>query len=254
MRHLRRPSYAAVVAHLALAVALSTGAAAAVVITGANVRNGSLTGADIKAKSLTGGNIANGTLSGAELKKHSVAVDRLSGMVPVDTSKYYDKTQSDSRFLGVNATAATAASAVTAANAANAALLGGLDPSAFARGKATFYSTSVTFPFGTNFAVILKVPGFATVHTLGCSAGDASVQVDNADFTTPGAVWYERQDFLTGLFGGTGWGSVTSGHGTVTWSAFTLTRAPGAGVAQIQAHGAVTNGACSYAITAVVSG
>jgi hypothetical protein len=59
---MRRPSYASVVATLALAVALGGTSYAAVKITGKDVKNGSLTGKD--------------------LKKRSVPLDRLSGSLP----------------------------------------------------------------------------------------------------------------------------------------------------------------------------
>jgi hypothetical protein len=100
---MRRPSYATIVAHVALVVALSTGATAAVLVTGNNVKDGSLTGADVKdgsltrvdlkAGALTAGNLKPGTLTGAQVKKHSIPVDRLSGKVPVDTTNLYDKAQ-----------------------------------------------------------------------------------------------------------------------------------------------------------------
>lgn len=256
---LHRPSYAAVVAHLALAVALSTGAAAAVVITGANVKNGTLTSVDIKARSLTAGNIATGTLTGKQIKKASVPADRLSGPVPVDTTKVYDKAQSDARFLGIGGTAANAVNATSATNAAsaanadNAAKLGGLDASAFAKGNATFSSVTTAVPLDVSGDVeLIRVPGFARVTVLGCTSSDASVQVNNLDPSTAGQIWHERPDFLGGIFSGTGWGSVTSSHGTTVWTNFTLTRAPGAGVAQIQMRGAVAGGVCIYVISAEV--
>jgi hypothetical protein len=56
-RFLRVPSPAIVVAVIALAVALGGSAYAAIVITGKNVRNGTLTGADIKGRSIEGTDI-----------------------------------------------------------------------------------------------------------------------------------------------------------------------------------------------------
>jgi hypothetical protein len=57
-RFMRLPSPALVIAVLALAVALGGTAYAAIVVTGKNVRNGTLTGADIKSRSLQGTDIA----------------------------------------------------------------------------------------------------------------------------------------------------------------------------------------------------
>jgi len=60
LRHLRRNA----VAYLALFVALGgTSFAAAAVITGKNVKNGSLTGKDVKNSSLTGGDVKNESLT-----------------------------------------------------------------------------------------------------------------------------------------------------------------------------------------------
>jgi hypothetical protein len=65
-----RPTYASVVATLALVVALGGTSYAAVKITGKDVKNGSLSGKDVKDASLTGN----------DLKKQSVPLDRLSSL------------------------------------------------------------------------------------------------------------------------------------------------------------------------------
>jgi hypothetical protein len=57
-RFLRVPSPAMVVAVIALAVALGGSAYAAIVVTGKNIRNGTITGADLKNRSLEGTKIA----------------------------------------------------------------------------------------------------------------------------------------------------------------------------------------------------
>jgi hypothetical protein len=59
---MRRPSPAMVVAMVALFVALGGGAAAGIVITGADIQNGSITSVDIK----------NGTVQGRDIKNNSV--------------------------------------------------------------------------------------------------------------------------------------------------------------------------------------
>ncbi len=69
---MRRPTYANVVATLALVVALGGTSYAAVQVTGKDVKNGSLSGKDVK----------NSSLTGKDLKKRSVPLDRLSGTLP----------------------------------------------------------------------------------------------------------------------------------------------------------------------------
>jgi len=63
-----RLSYANVMASLALFVALGGTSYAAVTITGKNVKNRSLTGADVRSSSLTGKQIKNGSLSQVEFR------------------------------------------------------------------------------------------------------------------------------------------------------------------------------------------
>lgn len=73
MRYLRRLGFSNVVATLALFFALSGTAVAGahLWITGANVKNHSLTGADIKSGSLTGVVVKNHSLTGADVKNGS---------------------------------------------------------------------------------------------------------------------------------------------------------------------------------------
>jgi hypothetical protein len=66
----RRPSPATVIALVALFVALGGTSYAALVITGRNVRNGSLTGADVKTNSLTGVDIRG--IHGADVSTNSL--------------------------------------------------------------------------------------------------------------------------------------------------------------------------------------
>jgi hypothetical protein len=68
----RRPTYAGVTATLALFVALGGSSYAAVTITSANVRNGTLTGSDIKNESIKSRDVDNGALTGSDLKTGSV--------------------------------------------------------------------------------------------------------------------------------------------------------------------------------------
>jgi hypothetical protein len=57
---------------LALFVALGGTSYAAITITGGNVRNGTLTGSDLKNESVKGADVDNGTLTGSDLKSESV--------------------------------------------------------------------------------------------------------------------------------------------------------------------------------------
>jgi len=65
--HIRRPRASLVIASLALFVALGGSATAATLITGAKVKNGTITGKDIKGSSLTGAKVKNGSLSSSDL-------------------------------------------------------------------------------------------------------------------------------------------------------------------------------------------
>ncbi len=78
-KYVRLPSPAMAVALLALFTALSASAYAATVITGKNVRNGSLTGADIQSKSIAGTDIKDGALAARDIKAGSLTADRFAG-------------------------------------------------------------------------------------------------------------------------------------------------------------------------------
>ena len=78
LHHLRRNA----VAYLALFVALGgTSFAAATLITGKNVKNGSLTGADVKNSSLTGTDVKNSSLTGTDVKNKSLGPGDFNGSV-----------------------------------------------------------------------------------------------------------------------------------------------------------------------------
>ena len=64
----RRVSYANVMATVAVFIALGGSSYAAVMVTGKNVKNGSLTGADVKNSSLTGGDVKNASLTPSDFK------------------------------------------------------------------------------------------------------------------------------------------------------------------------------------------
>lgn len=65
--HIRRPRASIVIASLALFIALGGSATAATLITGAKVKNGTITGQDVKGSSLTGAKVKNGSLGAADL-------------------------------------------------------------------------------------------------------------------------------------------------------------------------------------------
>jgi hypothetical protein len=180
-----------VVATLALFVALGGSSYAAVAITGKDVRDNSLTGADVKNHSLTGVDVKNRSLTGKNIRPGSLTAGAFKrGQLPagspgpagprglpglrgapgpkgergekgeqgakgdtgtVDTSNFYDKAQSDARFLAVNGTAA------------NAQTLDGLDSSAFARGDAQHSFGNVGFIVRGTFTV-LAIPGVGTIQ------------------------------------------------------------------------------------------
>jgi hypothetical protein len=67
-----RSTTALMVAILALVVALSTSATAALLITGGQIKNGTITKKDVKKDSLTGKQVKNKSIAGKDLKKNAV--------------------------------------------------------------------------------------------------------------------------------------------------------------------------------------
>src|SRR4051794_36823991 len=109
-RVLRRPSPSMLVALLALFVALGGTSMAAIVITGKNVKNGSLTGTDIKNGSLHSSDVAG--LKGADLAANALSGKQIaeSTLGPVPSAHTADSA----------VRALTAAAADRAAQATNA--------------------------------------------------------------------------------------------------------------------------------------
>jgi hypothetical protein len=119
-----RLSYANVMATIAVFIALGGTSYAAITITGKNVKNGSLTGVDIKNNSLAGADVRRETLKSDDVRNGSLlARDFKSGELPqgpkgdkgdkgdtgtVDTSNFYEKSQSDARYLAKAGKAADA--------------------------------------------------------------------------------------------------------------------------------------------------
>ena len=69
--HIRRPRASTVIASLALFVALGGSATAATLITGAKVKDGTITAKDLKSSAVTGSKVKNGSLSSSDLSKSS---------------------------------------------------------------------------------------------------------------------------------------------------------------------------------------
>jgi hypothetical protein len=80
----RRPSPATVISLVALFVALGGTSYAAIVITGGNVRNGSLTGADIRTNSVTGRDITR--LRGVDVRNNALSGADIQGIRGVDVN------------------------------------------------------------------------------------------------------------------------------------------------------------------------
>jgi hypothetical protein len=122
-RRIPRPSAALVVAIVALFMALGGTSYAALKITGKNVENGTLTGADVKNKSLEEKELKPDTLTGSRIN------ESMLGTVPH---------------------AANADSATTAAKAADADTLGGLPATEFMRNVPRSFEANISA--ATNFA------------------------------------------------------------------------------------------------------
>jgi hypothetical protein len=71
--HIRRPRASIVIASLALFVALGGSATAATLITGSQIKNGTIAGKDLKNSSVTGAKVKNGSLSSSDLSASAKA-------------------------------------------------------------------------------------------------------------------------------------------------------------------------------------
>lgn len=72
-RILPRPTYANVMATIAVVMSMAGTSYAAVILTGANIKDGTLTSADVKDGSLRGSDVANGSLNGSKIADGSVS-------------------------------------------------------------------------------------------------------------------------------------------------------------------------------------
>jgi hypothetical protein len=231
----RRPSYAAVVAHLALAVALSGGAMAAATVTGANIKVGTVTGKAIK----------DGSLTGADLKKHSISLDRLSKSLPL---QYWSRKQSDARYLAAGGTAASAltagqaANATNATNATNAAQLGGHPAAAY--GTTTFGTFHLEqAPGGISSPIFTS--GNVTVSANFCGAAGLGFSLSSSD---PDAIGWISLNGDKPSFVSNG-AEVGETHGYPQMMTLHLIRGTGAATitTDVTGYAAVNAGGCTYA-------
>jgi hypothetical protein len=137
-RRIPRPSPALLVAIVALFMALGGTSYAALKITGKNVQNSSLTGADFKNKSLKEKELKPNTLTGSRINEATL------GTVPSATN------------------AENAINAQTAAKAADADKIGGLAPTDLMLSKPRAYESSIAasnnFPTGSTRATLTDLP------------------------------------------------------------------------------------------------
>ncbi len=238
---MRRPSYAAIVAHIALAVALSGGAMAAVTINGSTLKPGTVTGAAIK----------NGSLTGLDLKKNSVSLDRLSKSLPL---QYWSRNQADARYLPIGGTAASAltatsatnatnaVNAVNAANAANAAQLGGHPAASY--GTTVFGTVHVETTAG-GIAVPIYSNGNVTVSANYCGGAGLGFTVTSAD---PAAIGWASFNGDSPQFVSNG-AVIGETHGAPQMMTLHLLRTVGATttVTDLTAYAVVNAPGCTYA-------
>lgn len=173
-------SYANVMATIAIFIALGGSSYAAITITGKNVKNNSLTGADIKNNSLRGNDIGAEAVNSDDVKNGALlAVDFKSGQLPqgpkgdkgetgakgetgtVDTSSFYDKAQSDARYLA------------TTGKAADADKLDGLDSTAFL-GQSGALTARINDPAVDSTDNGIAVLSYGAVSGLSAATGDVS--------------------------------------------------------------------------------
>lgn len=171
-----------IVAIIALVVATTgAGTAATVLLTGKQIKDGTITGADVKNSSLAGIDVKNSSLTGADVKDKSLTAADFNGSVQgpkgdtgpqgppgaPDTTQFYNKTESDGRFLPL------------AGKAADADKLDGRDGSGYIQGTGgmSFHTANVAA-----FAPTVDLATIAGVGRLraGCTlTTEATVQLVN---------------------------------------------------------------------------
>jgi hypothetical protein len=167
-RRVPRPSVALVIAFVALFAALGGTGYAALKVTGKNVENSTLTGVDVKNKSLEEKELEPDTLTGSRIKESTL------GTVP--SAQH----------------AATADNATIAGKAADSDKLGGLAPADFMLNKQRAYEANINsdddFPTGTTRATLTDLP--AGTYLIMARFGyhnDGVVQEYTCSLNTPGS-------------------------------------------------------------------
>lgn len=141
-RRVPRPSVALVVAFVALFAALGGTGYAALKVTGKNIQNGTVTGDDIKNKSLKEKELEPDTITGSRIKESAL------GTVPGAQHA---------------ATADSATNAQNAAKASDADAVGGIPASQLMTQKTRAYESTISavnnFPNGSTLGSIPNLPG-----------------------------------------------------------------------------------------------
>jgi hypothetical protein len=206
-----RLSYANVMSSLAVFIALGGSSYAAVKITGKDVKDNSLTGADIRRNSISGSDIRASAVNSDDIEDGSLlAQDFRAGQLPrgeagprgpkgdtgsVDTSNFYDKAQSDARFLAA------------AGKATDADQLDGLDSSAFTRGSGRIVNTGGTIPeTSDNAQMVADLGAFQLVVHCRDAFGDYVRLFDTSSqqmivYTDDGSGTPVRDIFISGAAG-----------------------------------------------------
>jgi hypothetical protein len=221
---LRRPSPALVVSVVALSVALGGTGYAAVVLPANSVgakqiKTNAVTGAKIKKNAVTAAKVKNASLLAADFKAGQLPAGPVGATGPrgpegprgatgpkgdtgtVDTSNFYDKAQSDARYLATTGTAA------------NAALLDGVDSTGFVQGPGSPNMWSYRRDWARNAAVnnLPSIPGL----------GQLSFICQPPNTTGPGQLTFQNTS-----------GGTVESFATITMAAGStlsqLTTAPGA--------------------------
>jgi len=170
-RRIRRPSAALVVAFAALFTALGGTGYAALMITGANVANGSLTGVDIETKSVPGKKLKLNSVKGSRIKESSL------GTVPSAQHA---------------ATADAATNATNAAKAADADKIDGIDSASLMTVKARTYEanfgTQDNFGDNASLGMLSPIPAGEYVVTAKLTYdNDGAVEIESCTLNVPGA-------------------------------------------------------------------
>lgn len=158
-------------------------------LTGAHVKNGSLTGADIKTGSVPGGDIADGSITGADVNESSLGKVPSAGAADMASSAGLLDGHAPSAFLGASA------------KATNADKLDGMDCTALATAPVVGHADGTSVPLA-GFGLIVgsyevevasgdcgSAPGPFRIEVVTDGDSDESSQIRIRN-TGSGDVWY----------------------------------------------------------------